>query len=108
VRALLGLVDEEIDSIARDGVTDDELEVAVGYLTGAYVLGLEDTGSRMARLGGALTTHGRIRTVAEQLSRWRSVTHADVARVAARILGADRSLSVVGPVTKRDAAAWIR
>ena len=74
--------------------------MAVGYLTGAYVMGLEDTGSRMARLGALLTTVGSIRSVAEQVARWRSVTAEDVTRVIGRVLDQPRSLAVVGPVTE--------
>ena len=40
-----------------------------GYLEGSFVLGLEDSGSRMARLGGSLTVRGHVRTVDEQLER---------------------------------------
>jgi predicted Zn-dependent peptidase len=102
---LLGVVDGELDRIAREGVTDDELAVAIGYLTGAYVLGLEDTGSRMARIAGSLTVYGEIRPVAEQLARWRAVDHDAVRSVAARVLGAPRALSVVGPLPRKAAAA---
>ena len=34
--------------------------IAIGYLTGAYEMGLEDTGARMSRLGGMLATLGRV------------------------------------------------
>ena len=44
------------------GITDDELAIAVGYLTGAYEMGLEDTGARMSRLGGMLATLGKVHT----------------------------------------------
>ena len=97
---VLQLIDAELAKLVVDGVDDDELEVAVGYLTGAYVMGLEDTGSRMARLGALLTTTREIRPVPEQLARWRAVTHEDVRRVARRVLDQPRALAVVGPVTE--------
>ena len=34
--------------------------IAIGYLTGAYEMGLEDTGARMSRLGGMLATLGYV------------------------------------------------
>ena len=46
------LIGDELDRLVADGITDDELAIAVGYLTGAYEMGLEDTGARMSRLGG--------------------------------------------------------
>jgi predicted Zn-dependent peptidase len=99
VGEVLQLVDVELEKLATDGITPEELEVAVGYLTGAYVLGLEDTGSRMARLGALLTTTGTIRPVEEQLARWRCVTRDQVAEVVERVLGQPRSMAVVGPVS---------
>ena len=45
---LLDVVADVIDGVVADGITDAELEVAKGYLEGATLLGLEDSGSRMA------------------------------------------------------------
>jgi predicted Zn-dependent peptidase len=60
-------------------------------------MGLEDTGARMARLGGLLTTMGAVRPVEDQLARWRSVTLEEVAAVAAEVLGGPKVTTVVGP-----------
>ena len=64
----------------RPGITEGELAVAKGYLEGSLVLGLEDSGSRMARLGRSLMARGEIVTVDEQLARIRAVTPDDVGR----------------------------
>jgi predicted Zn-dependent peptidase len=101
VDAVLDLVDTEIDQLLNDGITPSELEVALGYLEGSLVLGLEDSGSRMSRLGGSLTVRGHVRTLDEQLERYRAVTRDDVHRVAKRVLASPRSLAVVGPLAKR-------
>ena len=101
VHAVLDVVDTELDRIAADGVGADELSIAVGYLTGSFVLGLEDTGARMSRIGGHVTARGYVRPVAEQIERYRAVTLADVRRVAQRVLSGARTLTVVGPVTKK-------
>ena len=100
VGEVLNLIDTEVAALLTEGMTGDELETAVGYLTGAFVMGLEDNGSRMARLGALLTTTGAVRPVDEQLERWRAVTAADAARVTERILDQPRSLAVVGPVSE--------
>jgi predicted Zn-dependent peptidase len=100
VPEVLRLIEVELDKLRAGGITPEELDVAVGYLTGAYVMGLEDTGSRMARLGALLTTTGAVRPVAEQVERWRAVTAADVERVIERVLDQPRSLAVVGPVSE--------
>ncbi len=96
------LVGSELQRLVTDGISDDELAIAIGYLTGAYELGLEDTGARMSRLGGMLATLGRVIPVDEQIARWEAVTHADVRRVLARVYGADRPVIVaVGPAYDR-------
>jgi predicted Zn-dependent peptidase len=92
------LVRQEIDKLVADGISDEELEVAVGYLTGAYEMGLEDTGARMSRLGGMLVTLGKVHSVEEQLARWEKVTSDDVRRVIGSVYGAADPLVVsVGP-----------
>lgn len=92
------LVMTEVERIAEGGITDDERDIAVGYLTGAYELGLEDTGARMSRLGGMLVTLGRVHSVEDQLERWNRVSVADVARVAAAVYGGSPPVTVsVGP-----------
>jgi predicted Zn-dependent peptidase len=96
------LVTTELDRLVAGGITDDELEIAIGYLTGAYEMGLEDTGARMSRLGGMLATLGHVVPVDEQLARWEAVTHADVRRVIDRVYGAGRPVVVsVGPAYDR-------
>jgi predicted Zn-dependent peptidase len=79
------IVGEQLELLAEEGITDEELAIAVGYLTGAYELGLEDTGARMSRLGGSLVTTGRVRSVDEQLDRWRRVDHDAVRRAIDRV-----------------------
>jgi predicted Zn-dependent peptidase len=98
---VLSLVDQELARLAEDGPTEDELAVAKGYLTGSFLLGLEDPGSRMARLGTQLTTLRRVRTVAEQVEQYAAVTRADVHAVIERVLAQPRVLAAVGPVTKK-------
>ena len=91
------LIDEIVDEVATNGITEDELAVAAGYLVGAYELGLEDSGARMSRLGGMLTLLGEVRPVEEQIACWEAVTIGDTARVAAEVLGRGRTAVSVGP-----------
>jgi predicted Zn-dependent peptidase len=99
---LLEVIDAVIDQALVEGITDDEHQVARGYLEGATLLGLEDSGSRMARLGSSLTNRGLITAVDENLARMRAVTRDDVARVLQRVLAAPSVLSVVGPFDEDD------
>jgi predicted Zn-dependent peptidase len=95
---LLSVVDEEVAKLVASGVTENELAVAKGYIEGSLVLGLEDSGSRMARLGRSLMARDEIVTVDDQLTRIRAVTADDVAAVSSRVFGSPRALAVVGHV----------
>jgi predicted Zn-dependent peptidase len=108
VDAVLDLIEAELKRLLAVGLTDDELEVARGYLAGSFVMSLEDPASRMARLGGLLTTSGEIRPVREQLARWRAVAHGDVRRVIDRILAGPPVLAAVGPLTAKGLRARAR
>ena len=99
--AVLDLIEAELKRLVAHGLGEDDLSVAKGYLTGAFVLGLEDTASRMARLGGLLTTLGSLRPVEEQLDRWRAVTHDNVRRAIDRVVSGPRALAAVGPLTQK-------
>ncbi|MTV23938.1 insulinase family protein [Nitriliruptoraceae bacterium ZYF776] len=102
VEEALGLLREELDRVADD-VADDEVARAKGALTGGTVLGLEDTGSRMSRIGKQVATGRDIVTVDEALARIDAVTVDDVRRVAGRVLAGPRDLAVVGPFAPADA-----
>lgn len=45
------LIDEEMDQLTSNGLTDDEFEKAKRQLKGSYLLGMESTSSRMASMG---------------------------------------------------------
>jgi predicted Zn-dependent peptidase len=97
-REVLAIIDEVCGSLASDGVSDEELAIAQGYLAGSTVLGLEDTGSRMARLAGSMTTRGEVLAIDEYLRKLRAVTTDDVREVAAAVLASERTLAAVGPM----------
>jgi predicted Zn-dependent peptidase len=101
VGQVLDIVDTEVAKMATDGVTEHELEIAKGYLSGAFVLGLEDSASRMSRIAGHMLARGYVRPVDQQVARIEAVTADDVLRVAKRVLNGPQSLAVVGPVTKK-------
>ncbi len=92
-----GLMLGELQKVVAGGITDEELEVAVGYLTGAFELGLEDTGARMSRTGGLLLTTGEVRPIDEQVARWAAVDQAAVREVIDEVLAADPIVVTVGP-----------
>ena len=105
---VMELINEQLELLIKDGITDDELDIAKGYLTGAFELGLEDTGSRMARSAGLLVTTGEIRPVAEQVARWDAVQHDDTRRVIERIFSQPLTLIALGPLDAASVPVGLR
>ncbi|MDO4919553.1 pitrilysin family protein [Kocuria sp.] len=91
------LMRAELDRLAQDGMDAAELAKVEGQLSGATVLALEDTGSRMSRLGSAELKTGKFMDVDESLRRIRAVTSQDVQDLAARLSGDATVRTVVGP-----------
>ncbi|WP_229069350.1 pitrilysin family protein [Actinoplanes sp. DH11] len=99
---VLDLIRVELDRVAEKGITLEELSRGKGMVKGAYVLGLEDTGSRMSRLAKSELLHGDLMTVDELLTRVDAVTVDEVNAIAAELFGGERSLAVVGPFGEDD------
>ena len=102
VDAVLGLVREQLSLVAQKGLSAAELERGKGQMRGGVVLGLEDSGSRMSRIGKADLLHGELASLDEVLARIEAVTLDDVAVLAADFLAATPSLAVVGPFDDAD------
>ncbi|MCY1145199.1 pitrilysin family protein [Actinoplanes sp. Pm04-4] len=97
VDEVLDLVRAELERVAAQGVSADEVARGKGMVKGSYVLGLEDTGSRMSRLAKSELLYGDLMGVDELLARVDAVTTGEVNEVAAQLLGQPMSLAVVGP-----------
>ncbi|MGY1824686.1 M16 family metallopeptidase [Geodermatophilus sp. SYSU D00079] len=102
VPEVLRLVREELARVAADGLTAEEVARGRGQLKGGLVLGLEDTGSRMSRLGKSELSYGEYLPVREVLTRLDGVTEDDVRSVAAELLARETCLAVVGPYRESD------
>jgi predicted Zn-dependent peptidase len=97
VGQVLDLVRAELAAVAERGVTDEEVRRAQGGLRGAMVLGLEDSGARMTRLGKSELVHEEVLGPEQVLERISAVTPDDVREVARDVLSRPRSLAVLGP-----------
>jgi predicted Zn-dependent peptidase len=94
---VLSLIIEQLELLRAHGLTDDEIDVAKGALTGTFELGLEDTGSRMTRNGALLCVRGEIVPVDEQVRRWLGVDQAATRRAIERVYTADPIVVTLGP-----------
>jgi predicted Zn-dependent peptidase len=93
----LAVVRAEVARVAREGITEAELAVAKGQLRGGLVLGLEDSGSRMSRLGKAELTHTEVLTIDEVLAAISAVTLEDCRSLAADLYTRPEVSATVGP-----------
>jgi len=102
VDEVLAICRDEVAKLADGGLDTEELERGKGQLRGAMVLGLEDTGSRMSRLGKSELVYERLQPVEESLACIEAVTVDDVREVARQVLGRLDTLAVVGPFGDRE------
>jgi len=108
VDEVLTITRDELAKVAAHGVSDVEVERGKGMFKGALVLNLEDTGSRMSRLGKGELAYGDLLSVDQLLSRIDAVTPEAVREIAATVLSAPRSLAVVGPFSGHDFTDAVR
>ena len=94
---LLEVVQDQVEQLRVHGIRADELDRAKRSLRGSLVLGLEDSGSRGARLGISETVRGEVVPLARHLELIDAVDLDDVAAAAATVFGSPRVLSIVGP-----------
>jgi predicted Zn-dependent peptidase len=94
---VLAVVREELSKVAQAGITAEELARGKGMLRGGLVLGLEDSGSRMSRLGKAELVHDELLSIDEVIRRIDAVTLDEVREVAALVFNRPEILAVVGP-----------
>lgn len=105
VHEVLRIVRAELEKVVSDGITEEELRRAIGQLHGSLVLGLEDSGSRMSRIGKSELVHGEHLSVDDQLAIIAAVTGEQVREVARDVLGSRPTLALVGPFPDPDAFA---
>lgn len=84
-----------------DGVTPDEIQRAIGQLSGASALALEDSDTRMSRLGRSEITLGEFADLDESLRRLSLVTADGIRELAAELASRPLSIAAVGTVDEK-------
>jgi predicted Zn-dependent peptidase len=105
VEEVLDLIRAELAVVAADGLNAEEVARGKGMVKGSYVLGLEDTGSRMSRLAKTELHYGELMSVDQLLARVDAVTEDEVRKVAKELLDQPMTLAVVGPFDEAAFAA---
>jgi predicted Zn-dependent peptidase len=91
------LIGQELDDVAEHGLRPDELTRVQGQLCGSLALALEDSESKMSRIGKSLLVRSEFRTVEYEFAAIRSVTADQVGGLARKLLQHPLSAAVVGP-----------
>jgi predicted Zn-dependent peptidase len=99
---VVGVVHAVLGEVAGAGLSAAEVARAKGQLRGGLVLGLEDTSSRMSRIGKGELNFGDHLTVAQTLTRIESVTEDEVVTLARELLARPVAATVVGPYDHSD------
>ena len=73
---------------------------AKGQVRGSLVLGQEDTGSRMVRIGKSELVYGEIMSMDQILAEVASVTREGLFEISKELLTQQPTLAVVGPFKK--------
>jgi predicted Zn-dependent peptidase len=95
---VIDIVNNELDTVLSEGLSEAEFERAKGHLKGSLVLSGEDPGSRMTRLGKAQLTTGEILSIDELIDKIDGLQMEDIERVASQVLGGTpKRVTVVGP-----------
>ncbi|MEV0354336.1 pitrilysin family protein [Nonomuraea sp. NPDC050680] len=104
---VLKICRDEVVRVVDDGLDADEIMRGKGQMRGGLVLGLEDTGSRMSRIGKNELVYDELLSVDEVLARIEAVTPDEIAEVAADVLNRPLTLAVIGPYGDKDFSSAI-
>jgi predicted Zn-dependent peptidase len=97
-KEVIKLMLAELEKVASEGITDAELDLAKGNISGGLALKFESTQARMSRLTGAELTDGEFIDLDESLRRYDAVSMADVQLVARLMSESKKSFIAVGDV----------
>jgi predicted Zn-dependent peptidase len=104
---VLKICRDEVVRVVDDGLDADEIMRGKGQMRGGLVLGLEDTGSRMSRIGKNELVYDELLSVDEVLARIEAVTPDEIAEVATDVLNRPLTLAVIGPYGDKDFSSAI-
>lgn len=95
-------IDETLNKIKSEGVSEKEISNAKEQLKGSLVLGLESTNSRMSRNGKNELVHGRHKTIDEVIEQIDAVSLQSVTNIIETVLGEKRAIAIIGKDVKEE------
>jgi predicted Zn-dependent peptidase len=98
----------EFEKLATDGISEAELALAKGNISGGLALKFESTQARMGRLVSAEVVNGEFIDLDESLKNFAAVTADEVQTLAAEIAGRERSIVAVGDVKEKIFSSFVK
>ena len=92
---------DEFEKIAKSSITIDELELAIGNISGGLALKFESSQARMSRLVGSEMSTGEFFDLDETIERFSAVTTEQVQMLVQDLLLGDRTIVAVGDVEEK-------
>ena len=105
--AVMEIITEEIEEIVENGVTAEELERAKGHMRGALALSMEDTNTRMIRIGRSEVFGLPHLNADERLERVEAITLAHISDIAERTMRGPWVMGAVGPFEPADFERYV-
>jgi predicted Zn-dependent peptidase len=106
---VLAVVRDEVARVLADGLTEEEIERSKGHLKGSLALGMEDSASRMMRLGKAEVSGSELLDTDEIVGRIEAVEAGAIRTVAKEVLDdLPRALAAVGPLDQAKLESLVR
>jgi predicted Zn-dependent peptidase len=95
---VLSIINFELQRIAADGITDEELARVCEYIVGNSLLANESTKARMIRLGRNQVWGFETPSIDEAIQCFRAVTAHDVQALAQRLFAERPTIAVISPL----------
>jgi predicted Zn-dependent peptidase len=92
---------DEFEKIAQSSITTDELELAIGNISGGLALKFESSQARMSRLVGSEMSTGEFLDLDETIERFSAVTTEQVQLLVQDLLLGERTIVAVGDVEEK-------
>jgi len=100
---LAEVVRDELQAVAKSGLSQEEIDRGKGQVKGGLVLGLEETSARMTRFGKTELTTGEHLSVSEVLSKVAAVDKDQIGELGETMLSHPLSVTGVGPFESDEA-----
>jgi len=102
VEKVIKVIKKEIYNLKKAKIKQDELDRSKSNIKGNIVLGLEETNTRMIRIGNSILCRNNILSIDEILKKIDNVSLDDLVRISNKFFDEDRMvLAAVGPITKK-------